>query len=181
MQRFMIGVDPYSAYYKVSIPNYNGGEVVDAESHDAEVARLNAILANRVECADCHALVPQSAVFPATASDEAESVCWGCGPGTALRERLRKAEDERARQTAFASANYNTWKALQERYVALYSAVAPIRQKLGAVEYLDDVDDDARSGRRPWPLEKSLTIGEVRAFVAAYDAGDVREEVEVKS
>ena len=46
--RFKIRWDAESCIYRVSIPNYDGGEVVKADFHDAEISRLRA-LAERQE------------------------------------------------------------------------------------------------------------------------------------
>lgn len=51
--RFRITPLEGSCDYRMSIPDYEGGEVVTAEHHDAEIERLRAAL-REIEALECH-------------------------------------------------------------------------------------------------------------------------------
>jgi len=112
--------------------------------------------------------VPESAIAIAQGLIDRDGIAELKQQLADLPRRIQSAIGERMGDETL-SPTYNEILRLQAEIERLRLAVQPIRDKMGAIEYLDAVDDDERSGCRPWPLKKSLTISEVRAFVAAYD------------
>lgn len=52
-------------------------------------AKLATTLQDRVECVECHALIPSGGEWPSSPHPESSSLCWGCGPGT---HRIKELE-----------------------------------------------------------------------------------------
>jgi hypothetical protein len=59
---------------------------------DERIAELEALIGERVACAECGDLVSPHGMYPATRDPQSSAICWACGPGNVLKERAEKAE-----------------------------------------------------------------------------------------